>query len=170
MDQVSIFSAIASHVSVADTMPMNAAVHLMTPASPDAAASASEQWICGAEGVDGRAGDSARRVAREEQGHLGDLTRLHRTSDQRQAAARHQVAVALGIDDARADAVDLDAVLGELGRQAFSQIDKCRFARPLGATATGPLSPADGRHIDDVAASRLSHRRHRSANEHGGRH
>jgi len=28
VDQVSIFSAIASHVSVADTMPMTGAVHL----------------------------------------------------------------------------------------------------------------------------------------------
>src|SRR5215475_11136744 len=110
---------------------------------PDAAASASEQWICGAEGVDCRAGDSARRVAREEQGHLGDLSRLHRMSDQRQATARHQVAVALGIDDARAYAVDLDTVLCELRRQAFSQIDKRRLARPVGAAATGALSPAD---------------------------
>ena len=115
---------------------------LMQPTRPRA--SPQEQRICGTEGVDRRASYSARGVTREKQRDFSNFFCSHRLRDGRPAATCHQLAIALGIDNAWANTVYLDAVPGQFGGQAFGQVYQPCFACPIGATAASAFAPTDG--------------------------
>ena len=100
------------------------------------------------EDVDARSGQRRRRPGRQVKHDARDVFGRHVRLRPRHPDPQH-----LGVDGARADGVDGDAVVAQLVGQRARQADDAVFGGAVRGQQRRPLPPGDRRDVDDAAAA-----------------